>query len=91
MLDWDQIISPLIGGSIGLAIAKYFLTSAISKFEILDKSLIDIKSQLTILQVKLELLEKLHDLTKEHDRKITYLESREAHVSPSRYKANSKD
>jgi hypothetical protein len=74
--DWDQIISPIIGGSIGLGLAKYLVTSTAEKIETIAEKLSDIKSQLSSMQVKLELLEKLHDLCSEHEKKIAVLETK---------------
>lgn len=74
-MEWDPAITSLVGGAIGISIAKFFITSSMKKIEEIPEKLSEIKSQLSSMQVKLDLMDRLHALCQEHDRKITSLES----------------
>jgi hypothetical protein len=88
-VEWQNLLSTLLGSSLAVGIAKHFLGNAINRLEALPEKLAEIKAQLSNVQEKLESLDKIQGTLQEHDRKILALEIKGAsRVSPRRSDAN---
>lgn len=74
-MEWQEIGSTLLGGSLVALIANYFISSTIHKIEELPEKLSEIKQQLSSMQVKLDMFDRVHSIVQDHDRKIAILES----------------
>ena len=79
-------LTPVLGavGGCGLAtvIARHFILKSLKDLEHLASQISGISGKLAGIEVKLERLDKLHDLTTHHDRKITAIESRLIYERP---------
>lgn len=82
MMEWEQIASTALGGSIAAAVAKYFIGNTMKLIEAMPEKLSEIKTELSTMRVKLEILERLHPLVQEHDRKIVMLEAQSVSRKP---------
>lgn len=74
-IDWQTISSALVGGGLAVSVAQHFIGKIVDKIEALPEKLSEIKSQLSVMQIKLDIVYGLQDTIKEHDRRLIQIES----------------
>lgn len=83
-LDWGSFLSTAGGGGAVLLMFKALLTKALRDLELLRKGIDQVVNQLSVLDIKVERLEKLYDKVQAHDLQISKLEARIEHEHEAR-------
>ena len=61
-IDWQPIIAAVLGSGVTVAAAKYFVTNTLSKIDSMPGQMAEIHNQLSIIKVRLEMLDRLQGL-----------------------------
>jgi hypothetical protein len=72
---WDAILNALIGSGISAALAKAFIAKSLRDLEKVSEKVIQIKTELSAIAVKLEHADKDHEILLKHERKIAAMEN----------------
>jgi hypothetical protein len=72
-MDWQALLSSVVGGGGVMAIAKYFLASSAAKLEEIPKDIALIKMELAKIEIHVSEIARLKETVREHDRILSIL------------------